>query len=91
MIFAQAAWAIIILMAAWFCFEGARHDRTPMRILAFVAIFIGVLHGAAELHRLVQLLEGRPVDQKIGIEVFLPIVMAVSKYFPLVKHADRPG
>lgn len=78
----QSVWTFIVIACAWFCFEGSRFDRTPMRFLAFLAVGIGVLHGANELHRLADVLEGYPIQRNTGWEVWIPIALVFFKYFP---------
>ncbi len=81
----QTLWVISILLATWYVFEGVRLDRTLMRFIGFLAVVIGVLHGAHELVRLADLMQGRYVeDPKMGLEIILPFGLAVRKYAPLV-------
>lgn len=81
----QAVWAFMVIACAWFCFEGSRFDRTPMRFLAFLAVGIGILHGANELARLADVLEGYPIKRDTGWEVLLPFGLVFFKYFHLVR------
>lgn len=85
----QTVWAFMIVLATWFCFEGSRFDRTPMRLVAFLAIGIGVLHSAHELARLADVLQGYPLDRQTGWEVFLPFGLVILKYFGLVSGQER--
>jgi glucose-6-phosphate-specific signal transduction histidine kinase len=81
----QAVWAFMVIACAWFCFEGSRFDRTPMRFLAFLAVGIGILHGANELHRLAEVLQGYPITRDTGWEILLPFVLVFVKYFHVVR------
>ena len=88
-IFIQTLWAFMIVLATWFCFEGSRFDPTPMRLVAFVAIGIGVLHSAHELGRLAEVLHGYPLDRQTGWEILLPFVLVILKYFGVVSRQER--
>lgn len=81
----QALWAFLVIASAWFCFEGSRFDRTPMRFLAFLAVIIGVLHGAEELHRLAAVAQGYPLRRDTGWEILLPFTLVFTKYFHVVR------
>lgn len=81
----QVLWCFSILAATWFCFEGARFDRTPLRVLAFIAVAIGVLHGFHELMQLSLVMQGRSIDQQVGYEVLVPFILMATKYFHLVR------
>lgn len=81
----QLAWLFVVLASTWFCFEGVRLDRTPVRLLGFLAVMIGGWHSFHELQRFGAVLQGYPVDGKIGLEVFFPAAMAVWKYAHIVR------
>lgn len=83
MIFTQTVWVVIILMATWFCYEGARFDRTPFRILAFLAIVVGVANGLHELGQLARVLQGYPIRRVYPVELFLLFGLVATKYFDL--------
>lgn len=83
----QAIWAIALLFATWVCFEGSRYDRTSMRLLAFLAVCIGVLHGCHELVQLAEVASGYPISRATGYEVVVPFLLAILKYFPLMRRA----
>lgn len=90
-LFLQAAWAAALLFATWCCYEGSHKDPTRMRLIAFLAIFIGVLHGAHELNQLAEVVSGYPLDRATGYEVLLPLLLALFKYFPVVRHKVPHG
>jgi|GEM_PF-2742713 len=77
----QTVWVVIILLATWYCYEGARFDRTPLRLLAFLAIIVGVGHGLNELHKLALVLQGREFRFVFPIELILPFALVGGKYF----------
>ncbi|MBA4337970.1 MAG: hypothetical protein C0421_03900 [Hyphomonas sp.] len=81
----QTLWTTMVIACGWFCFEGSRFDRTPMRFLAFIAIGICVLHGAHELHRLADALQGYPIETETGWEIWIPITLVFVKYFHVVR------
>lgn len=85
----QTLWAFLVVLATWFCFEGSRYDRTPMRFLAFVAVFIGVLHSWHELVRLADVLQGYAMDRQTGVEAYIPFALVIFKYFGLVSGQPR--
>lgn len=81
----QVIWTFMVIACAWFCFEGSRFDRTPMRFLAFLAVGIGILHGAAELHKLAEVAQGYPLERSTGWEILLPFALVFLKYFHVVR------
>lgn len=75
----QAIWASWVLTCAFICFDSFRMDALPVRIFAFIAVFIGCLHGAAELNNLADAMYGRPVMPVTTMEVLIPICFALYK------------